>query len=148
MRSRGRSYLNEGTKLVAELEDRPSQSRILGGDGNDRTPIAASLLQRTSPATEPILFIADAGEHSARTHHQQTAQIMIAGFRDSTQARLTTAAVLTRCEADPRGDLAASSEIVSAADARHQCARGGGSDPGALHQTFAALVSARRLRDR
>ena len=64
-----------------------------------------------------ILFVADAVEHRSRTHHQQAAQVAVAGFGDASQPRLAAAAVLAGHQADPRRHLASVIEVVAAADA-------------------------------
>jgi hypothetical protein len=43
-------------ELVAEFQDCPGDPRFLGGNGDNRAPVAAALFQLARPATEAILL--------------------------------------------------------------------------------------------
>ena len=130
------------SKILAVLERCPRQPRILGGDGNDRFPVAAPFNEAPCPATEAILLVAKAVEDSTRTHDQQAPEVAVTGLGDAPEPGFSTAAVLTRCQTDPGGHLSAIVKVVRAAEAGEQCAGGGGADAGELHQAFAARIFA------
>ena len=69
-------------EILAELQHRPGQARILGGNDHHRPPIAPPLHQAPRPATEAVLLVSQAAGNGTRPHDQQAAQVAVAGPGD------------------------------------------------------------------
>src|SRR5512139_1115231 len=134
-------------EILAKLQHCPRQPRILGGDRHRSAPVAASFDQTARPPTEPVLLVAEPGQDGACAHDQQAAQVAVASLGNAPEPLLAAAAVLTGHETDPRGNLAAAVEFVSAAEAGEQRTGRRRADAGKLHETSAARVLARCLGD-
>lgn len=103
-------------EIFAILQHRPGQPRILRGDRDDGSPVAASFDQAARPPAEPVLLGAEACQDGASAHDKQAAQVMVAGLGDAPQPRFAATAVLPWNQPDPRGNLAAVGEFVAAAE--------------------------------
>ena len=66
--------------------------------------VAASFYQSARPATEGVLFVADAVEYGACTHDEETSQVAVSGFGDPLASRRTIKRAFSFCSAANASD--------------------------------------------
>ena len=112
------------------IEHGPHDARVLRGDGDAGTVIAAAHAHSERPTGERIGLATRALQHAAGAHNEQRSEVRIAASGDVPESLLTAGGVLPRDEPEPRCELAAILELAYIAHARHD--RRGGQRPDTL----------------
>ena len=111
-----RGVLLSGAQLLVLGEQRPGDARVLVGDSDQGSVVAASLLQLKGPARQMILMSVRALQHRACALHEKVAQVSITALADVSKAGLAPGGVLARYQADPRRELPAVLELACITD--------------------------------
>ncbi len=88
------------------MQDGPRETRVLRSNGDNCAPLAAAFHQAARPATEAVLFVADAVEDGTGAENKQASRIGITSFGDVAQSGFTAATVLAGGQAYPGGSFA------------------------------------------
>jgi hypothetical protein len=132
-------------------EDRPHHSRVLVRDRDNRFAVTESLLRLNYPVLQSPAFLGrfsyGCKQRSGCSLVQQSAQIRVAAFGNSSQCGLATRAKLSGNQPQPRRHLSTILEVACICDSGHSGARKTDSELVAQQQ---ALVNARNghLADR
>ena len=111
-----RRRLRGHLEVLTSLQHGPAHAGVLGGNGDHCTPVAPALGQAARPAADRILLglvaLHGSGQHGARAHDQQAAQVGVARLRDAPQSLFAARAVLPRHQAQPCAEAAPAGEVV------------------------------------
>ena len=109
--------------LVVEC-DRPGDACRLAGQRDDRDIDVLALGQLPDPVTEVVLPAFAPSQCSATPMNQQGAQVTVAALADAQQAVTPPGTVLSRCQPQRGGKIAATFEGLSIAQGTGQCTGG------------------------
>src|SRR3989442_14401470 len=132
--SRSTRYRSSGgAQFGVVRKQRPGNARIFVGDRDQRSVIAAALLQRQHPARDPIATAFGTVEHRARPLHKQASEIGIAALADMAYARLAAGRMPDGHKPEPSGKLPSDSELPAVAYGGDNRKRGGRANAADLH---------------
>src|SRR5260370_24881790 len=103
----GSPWGSERAQRLVLGEQRPGDARVLVGDGNERSVVAAARLQLEDPARHAVLVSRGTMQHGAGALHQQVSEVGIATLADMPQAGLAAGGVLSPHDPAPGGALPA-----------------------------------------
>ena len=113
-------------------EDRPYHSRVFVRDCDNRFAITESLLRLNHPVLQSSTFLrrlsCGCEQRSGCSLVQQSAQILVAAFGNSSQCGLATRAKLPGNQPQPRRHLSTILEVVCIGDSGHYGARSNRAD--------------------